>query len=259
MPFTLTHAVLAVPIARLSRHYLPTAALAIGCMLPDLHRLFMSGQFPLAHQWQGIWKFNLWLGYGFCALWYALLRPTLYDALGLHHPLPYQHARQWLRFIVAIGVGLAIGNATHLIWDGLTHVDSRTFAFHQILSTSIHIGTSSFPLHRLLQVGTSILFFPIVLYMVWAYWREHASGQISHAHKCYFGLSTLLIVVMSPYSAFDYASYFSHSQWQQHTYYVTGRCINELFQTALRLTIALSVLYQLLKWAGILQQEHNKT
>ncbi|WP_416172827.1 DUF4184 family protein, partial [Escherichia coli] len=39
MPFTLSHAILAPPIAKLSDQRLPVAALAIGCMTPDLFRL----------------------------------------------------------------------------------------------------------------------------------------------------------------------------------------------------------------------------
>ncbi len=39
MPFTISHAVIAPPIAKLSRNNLPIAALAIGSMTPDLYRL----------------------------------------------------------------------------------------------------------------------------------------------------------------------------------------------------------------------------
>ena len=42
MPFTLSHAVLAPPLAKLSGNRLPLAALAIGCMVPDLIRLFVA-------------------------------------------------------------------------------------------------------------------------------------------------------------------------------------------------------------------------
>ena len=54
MPFTLSHAVLAPPLARLSRGHLPIAALAIGCMTPDLYRLFTTETIALTHQWSGI-------------------------------------------------------------------------------------------------------------------------------------------------------------------------------------------------------------
>ena len=253
MPFTITHAVLAPPLARLSGYWIPTAALAIGCMLPDLHRLFMSGLFPLAHQWQGIWKFNLWLGLGFCLLWYGLLRPTFYDALGIRHPLGLQSVKTCLSFIVAMVIGLMLGNATHLIWDGLTHVDSRTFAFHDFLSQRLQLGTQSYPVHRLLQVGTSILFLPVVLYMIGRYWRRYATGDVSKGRQLFFGVAATAITILSLWSAIDYALYFNLSQWQYHTYYVTARCLNELFQTGILLTIAVAALYRLLCWGDVFE------
>ena len=54
MPFTLSHAVLAPPLAQLSGERLPLGALAIGTMTPDLFRLLVKDEIYLNHQWQGI-------------------------------------------------------------------------------------------------------------------------------------------------------------------------------------------------------------
>ncbi|ENU25615.1 hypothetical protein F992_03359 [Acinetobacter modestus] len=62
MPFTLSHAVLAPPLSKLSKGHLPVAALAIGCMTPDLHRLFTQETIALTHQWSGILFPNLPIG-----------------------------------------------------------------------------------------------------------------------------------------------------------------------------------------------------
>ena len=45
MPFTISHAVLAPPLSKLSGGRLPIAALAIGCMVPDLFRLFTNANY----------------------------------------------------------------------------------------------------------------------------------------------------------------------------------------------------------------------
>ena len=42
MPFTISHVVLAPPISKLTGYRLPISTLAIGCMVPDLVRLFTS-------------------------------------------------------------------------------------------------------------------------------------------------------------------------------------------------------------------------
>ena len=49
MPFTISHAVLAPPISKLTGHALPVAALAIGCMVPDLYRLFTQENSNTTH------------------------------------------------------------------------------------------------------------------------------------------------------------------------------------------------------------------
>ncbi len=63
MPFTISHAVIAPPLAKLSRNTLPIAALAIGSMTPDLYRLFTMQSGMLTHQWKGLFYPNLALGY----------------------------------------------------------------------------------------------------------------------------------------------------------------------------------------------------
>ena len=87
MPFTLSHAVLAPPLSKLSKGHLPIAALAIGCMTPDLYRLFTQANIALTHQWSGLLFPNLPIGLFFCLLWYFIYRPVSYRFLGLKDPL----------------------------------------------------------------------------------------------------------------------------------------------------------------------------
>ncbi|WP_151731170.1 DUF4184 family protein, partial [Acinetobacter seifertii] len=87
MPFTISHAVIAPPIAKLSRNTLPIAALAIGSMTPDLYRLFTVQSSMLTHQWKGLLYPNLALGLLFCAIWYVLYRPAVYRFFGIQHDL----------------------------------------------------------------------------------------------------------------------------------------------------------------------------
>ncbi len=70
-------------------------------------------------------------------------------------------------------LGLTIGNATHLIWDGLTHHDFRSFAFQDFLAQSVQLGTGIYPMHRILQIGSSILALPFLLWMSLHYYRKH--------------------------------------------------------------------------------------
>ncbi|MGO3383513.1 MAG: DUF4184 family protein, partial [Acinetobacter guillouiae] len=87
MPFTLSHAVLAPPLSKLSGNRLPIAALAIGTMTPDLYRVLVKNEIYLNHQFKGIIYPDLLVGLLFCLLWYSLYRPLLFKFLGVQKPL----------------------------------------------------------------------------------------------------------------------------------------------------------------------------
>ena len=98
MPFTLSHAVLAPPLSKFSKGQLPIAALAIGCMAPDLYRLFTTETIALTHQWSGVLFPNLPIGLFFCLLWYLLYRPVIYRVLAIQHSLNIHSFDQFVAF-----------------------------------------------------------------------------------------------------------------------------------------------------------------
>lgn len=234
MPFTLSHAVLAPPLAKLSGQRLPIAALAIGCMLPDLHRLFTLRQDPTPHLWSALFYPNLFLGLMFCALWYLVYRPALYRFVGVHHPLNLNTIKSALGFVGGMILALLIGNATHLIWDGLTHHDFRSFAFQDFLAQSVQLGTDIYPMHRVLQIGSSILALPFLLWMSLHYYKKYQQIKpVSIKVRDYaVGLITLS-VALGCFSLWDYARHIPDALWQEELYYFTGRAINEFSQGAL--------------------------
>ena len=87
MPFTISHVVLAPPISKLTGYRLPISALAIGCMVPDLVRLFTSEDIHSTHLWSAWLYPNLLIGLGFCLLWYLIFRPACFRFLGIHKPI----------------------------------------------------------------------------------------------------------------------------------------------------------------------------
>ncbi len=173
MPFTISHAVLAPPISKLTGHALPVAALAIGCMVPDLYRLFTQENSNTTHLWTSIIHPDLWIGLGFCLLWYLLYRPVIYRLSGIQHPLNIESFKSAVKFLIGVIAAVLVGTATHIIWDGLTHVDFRTFAFKDFLSQNLTLFNHQYPVHRILQIGSSIVVLPILLYMCLQYYRQH--------------------------------------------------------------------------------------
>lgn len=80
MPFTIAHAVLAPPISKLTRGFLPIGALAVGSMTPDLVRFFNVDS-HFFHQWNAALFPDTFLGLCFAIFWYLIYRPVLYHFL----------------------------------------------------------------------------------------------------------------------------------------------------------------------------------
>lgn len=233
MPFTLSHAVLAPVISKLSRNQLPIAALAIGCMVPDLSRLISAKSTSgyLAHLWSSLLYPNLLLGFGFCALWYVLYRPVIYELLEIDDPLDLYHFFAWLKFIMAIGFALILGNATHLFWDGMTHVDFRTLFGHEFLKQSVSLLGFTYPLHFVLQITSSAVTLPILLWMCHSYLQQHRCIlKTPIKYKKMIFIITAFSVLMGAISTGHYLLQFSMPYLLNEPYYFIGRSFNEFTQ-----------------------------
>jgi hypothetical protein len=231
MPFTLSHAVLAPPISYLTGNRLPVAALAIGSMVPDLHRLFTHTNSNITHLWSSLIHPDLWIGLAFCAVWYLIYRPVIYRFIGIQHDLKIHNILSSLKFTLVMCLAVIIGTATHLIWDGLTHVDFRTFAFHEVLAQQFQLFGNSYPLHRILQIGTSVIVLPFMLWMSAHYYKKHKQYlAVSRKIKVFAWSLVLFSVLTGLFSVWDYARYISTEVWQSDLYYFTGRSINEFSQ-----------------------------
>ena len=234
MPFTLSHAVLAPPLAKLSRGRLPIAALAIGSMTPDLIRLFTQHDGGKTHLWQALINPNLFIALGFCLLWYALYRPVLFRFFGLQDKLPLNNLQNLIGFVLGMILAILLGISTHLIWDGLTHLDFRTFAFHDFLGQTVTLFGLSFPMHQVLQIGTSAAALPLLFWMCAHYYQQvRQVRRVSPSIKVYAWSLLGLTLLMGSYSVWDYARYFSQELWMSNLYYFTARSINEFTQAAL--------------------------
>ncbi|MBN9178238.1 MAG: DUF4184 family protein [Microbacterium sp.] len=131
MPFTPSHAVVALPFVRTP---LLPAAIAIGAMTPDLP-LFLRGT-PLSYQQTHTnVALSTAIALALLVLWYALLRPAVrelapasvarrlpaqWDATGLAIVRALPPRRPWVRAALVI-VSLVIGVLSHIAWDAFTH------------------------------------------------------------------------------------------------------------------------------------------
>ncbi|ENW95327.1 hypothetical protein F903_01079 [Acinetobacter sp. NIPH 298] len=234
MPFTLSHAVLAPPLSKISKGHLPIAALAIGCMTPDLYRLFTQGNIALTHQWSGILFPNLPIGLFFCILWYLLYRPVIYRLFAIQDPLHIHSFDRFIAFSLMSCFAVIVGTATHLIWDGLTHLDFRTFAFKTMLAQQISLFGFNYPLHFVLQIGSSIIALPFIFWMCLGYYQKHKQNGIApKAFKFFLWISLIISSIGGLLSLWDYNRHIASEIWMKEPYFFIGKSINEFTQTGL--------------------------
>ena len=249
MPFTLSHAVLAPPLSKLSRGYLPVAALAIGCMTPDLYRLFTEETIELTHQWSGILFPNLPIGLLFWLLWYFIYRPISYRFLGLKDPLHIKSFDDVVAFSLMSCLAIMLGTATHLIWDGLTHLDFRTFAFKDFLAQDIALLGFHYPLHFILQIMSSIVTLPFLWLMCRSYYRTYRHpSSVSKTMQIIAVMSCVISVVAGVIAVWHYSHSISAELWHSERYFFIGKSINGFMQTGLCVFTASCLLLLLFNW-----------
>lgn len=234
MPFTLSHAVLAPVLSKLSKDQLPIAALAIGCMTPDLYRLFTIESISLTHQWSGLLFPNLPIGLFFCLLWYLLYRPIIYRVLAVQHSLTIQSFDQFVAFSLMSCVAVVLGASTHLVWDGLTHLDFRTFAFKDLLAQNISIFGLNYPLHFILQITSSVVALPFIFCMCKSYYHTHKQLKaVPVKIKLFMIISLIISTISGMLSVWDYNHHIHSDLWNTERYFFIGKSINEFTQTGL--------------------------
>ena len=123
MPFTISHAVVALPFRRSA---LPVAAVAVGSMAPDAV-LFVPAlpSYGFAHSWFGVVTIDLAVSLVVLAAWWFLVRPAWTPVLlaryraqlpGWHRPEHVPPAR-----VPLVVVACVLGSVTHVVWDAWSH------------------------------------------------------------------------------------------------------------------------------------------
>lgn len=165
------HAALVVPLHRLSRGWLPLVPLIVGSCTPDLaYSLGMPGEH--SHRLIGVALFCVPVG---LLLWMWLERlvlPALRDAspaagrweLGrffVTRGLPVS-PRGWILGLLAI----AVGAASHVLWDGFTHRDQWPARLLYPDTILLHLGDRPLFLANALQWLSSLV--GSLVFLTWA-------------------------------------------------------------------------------------------
>lgn len=183
MPFTPSHAVVALPFLRTP---LVPAAIAIGAMTPDLP-LFLRGTgltYGFTHSdGNVVWTTLVALALFF--VWRGLLRPAAGDLLP--QPIARRLPADWRRrpvaalqqaagvgepagYPVLLAVSCLMGVISHILWDRFTHADRAGVEWLPILAE--HWGP--LPGYTWLQHGSSIVGLAIIAIAALLWFRRTA-------------------------------------------------------------------------------------
>lgn len=178
MPFTPSHAIVALPFARTP---IPAGAVAVGAMAPDLP-LFFPGIVPYAvtHGFPGLLVVSLPLALLLYAIWRVAIRPAA-SALLLPEALRARMPWAWdrlsrperpVRFVMLVVLAALVGVATHVFWDLFTHPGRLGSEWFPVLAEHWGgiVGTSW------LQWGSSVL--GLAGLAVWAVLARRRAGVV---------------------------------------------------------------------------------
>lgn len=201
MPFTFAHPAAAVPFRRFG---LVLSALVVGAIAPDLEyfvRLAPHSRF--GHQMP--WVLLVTFPAAFLALWlfHALVKRGLSALLPLAiqrriEPYLGNFSFGGKRRFALIAASIAVGIATHLLWDMFTHRDTVAYEHWMWLRMMIELPmVGSTPVYKVLQHFSSVLGCLLLVGWVWRWWlRVPASATLVRA-EWPAGKRTAILVAMA--------------------------------------------------------------
>jgi hypothetical protein len=210
MPFTPTHALAAVPLCRW--RVLDPAALAIGCMLPDLP-MFLPATPSYGTTHDFIRGPLSCLPYGLLA--FIVFRRCRGQAIAfLPEPMrrrlaAYAAPRLQLSFSAWLGIALALvlGVWTHILWDSFTHADRfGSKLFPELMTTWLTLHGYRLRGYEVLQHGCSVVGLPILALVVarW-YARQPRDGVATEAASVWRRALLVVLALAAPIFAAGYA------------------------------------------------------
>lgn len=180
MPFTVAHAVAAVPLAALAGGRLAASALTVGAMSPDLEMLLVVDRWRgVGHSPLGVVAFCVPASLAVLALWHGAVKrplagllPPRWGHLGVALCRPLDGDRR--RLAATTVAAVVVGASSHVIWDSFTHVDGLAVAALPLLRREL-LGR---PLFEVAQYGCSAggLVALAVVAVVWARRQPRAAA-----------------------------------------------------------------------------------
>ncbi len=181
VPFTFSHPAAAVPFYRCR---LLVSALVVGSISPDFEYFVRtSGQDRIGHTYPGVLLYTFPISVLMLAIFHGLVKWPLISLLprSLQERVvePARNFSWWPpQRLLIILVSLAVGIATHLVWDNLTHADGWMGRHWAGMTTPLgHLGGGRVTAEKVLQYGSTALG-AAVLIIYFVYWYTRARKSV---------------------------------------------------------------------------------
>lgn len=193
MPYTISHAVIALPINKLITQKIPIASIIVGSISPDFPYLIaLKPVHAPGHTTLGVLIYCLLPSLILLSIWYKWLEKPNLDLLGLQQRNQQFSKRQF--FLLNI-VGVLLGAYSHVLWDATSHVHS-TFVQNSEFLTTTFFNLPAYKWNQYLS-GILGLFVLGIWYLVAAIKNRHNTyrGQLKLGLAIY--LTSILLLVAS--------------------------------------------------------------
>jgi hypothetical protein len=205
MPFTLFHIAAVLPLLRRKKTWFSATGLIIGSIAPDFEKFMRLGLHNKhSHTGASILYFSCPVSLALAFLFHLVVR----DPLIAHLPrfLSQRLARfqrfDWLRYFrrhyLVVLSSIALGAATHLVWDSFTHRKGPLVEAFPELQTHLPFLPFSPPVYGLLGLLTSGLGGWLLLRFMWRLPRIAPAAPTRHIARYWLlaSLTALLLLAL---------------------------------------------------------------
>ena len=150
MPYTLSHAVIALPLSILTKRKLPIVAVGVGSVSPDFPYLVaLTPTHAPGHSTSGVLLYCLTPSMIFLFAWYRWIEGATLE----FWRLPQRGSSTKSPPILLIALGVLIGAFSHVLWDATSH----SYGSFVTGSTFWNTDFMSLPAYKWNQYGSGII------------------------------------------------------------------------------------------------------
>lgn len=163
MPFTFSHPAVVLPFAKVFKRNLSFTGLVIGSMTPDFEYFIRMRDLSLySHAWDGLVWFDIPLGFVLVIMYEFFVKDKLIARLpaATNRRLSvYRGYRMHFTagYLIAIVISVALGAASHIAWDGLTHPHGIFIHNFPVLMRIVKVHGYHLYIFTILQHGSTIV------------------------------------------------------------------------------------------------------